>query len=63
MTQRQRSEDNLEHIASTLQESLLPHPPRDPGVEVAVDFAPPASDHLVGGDFYDWFRNDDGTGP
>ena len=30
VTQRQRSEDNLEHIASTLQESLLPHPPRDP---------------------------------
>ncbi len=61
VTQRQRSEDNLEHIASTLQESLLPHPPEIPGVEVAVDFRPAGERHLVGGDFYDWFRNDDGT--
>jgi integral membrane sensor domain MASE1 len=61
VTQRQHVEDSLEHIASTLQESLLPHPPEIPGVEVAVDFRPVGERHLVGGDFYDWFRNDDGT--
>jgi integral membrane sensor domain MASE1 len=61
VTERQRVEDSLAHIASTLQESLLPHPPDIPGVEVAVDFRPAGERQLVGGDFYDWFRNDDGS--
>jgi serine phosphatase RsbU (regulator of sigma subunit) len=61
VTERQRVEDSLAHIASTLQESLLPHPPDIPGVEVSVDFRPAGERQLVGGDFYDWFRNDDGS--
>jgi len=61
VTERQRVEDSLAHIASTLQESLLPHPPEIPGVELAVDFRPAGERQLVGGDFYDWFRNDDGS--
>jgi integral membrane sensor domain MASE1 len=61
VAERQRVEDRLAHIASTLQESLLPHPPDMPGVEVAVDFRPAGERQLVGGDFYDWFRNDDGS--
>jgi integral membrane sensor domain MASE1 len=61
VTERQRVEDSLANIAGTLQESLLPHPPDIPGVEVAVDFRPAGQRQLVGGDFYDWFRNDDGT--
>ena len=60
VTQRQRSEDNLEHIASTLQESLLPHS-RDPRGRGRGRLRPAGERHLVGGDFYDWFRNDDGT--
>jgi integral membrane sensor domain MASE1 len=61
VSERQRVEDSLASIAGTLQESLLPHPPDIPGVEIAVDFRPSAQLQLVGGDFYDWFRNDDGT--
>ncbi|MGH2961838.1 MAG: PP2C family protein-serine/threonine phosphatase, partial [Solirubrobacterales bacterium] len=58
---RQRVEDTLENIAGTLQESLLPHPADIPGVDIAVDFRPAGERQLVGGDFYDWFRNDDGS--
>jgi integral membrane sensor domain MASE1 len=61
VSERKRVEDSLANIAGTLQESLLPHPPDIPGIEVAVDFRPAARRQLVGGDFYDWFRNDDGT--
>jgi integral membrane sensor domain MASE1 len=61
VTERQRVEDSLANIAGTLQESLLPHPPDIPGIEVALDFRPAAKGQLVGGDFYDWFRNDDET--
>ena len=61
VTERRRVEDTLRGIANTLQESLLPHPPDIPGVEVAVDFRPAGERQLVGGDFYDWFPNDDGS--
>jgi integral membrane sensor domain MASE1 len=61
VTERQRVEDTLQNIAGTLQESLLPHPAEIPGVDIAVDFRPAGERQLVGGDFYDWFRNDDGS--
>jgi integral membrane sensor domain MASE1 len=61
VTERRRVERTLRGIATTLQESLLPHPPDIPGVEVAVDFRPAGESHLVGGDFYDWFPNEDGS--
>jgi len=61
VTERRRVENALRGIANTLQESLLPHPPDIPGVEVAVDFRPAGEGQLVGGDFYDWFPNDDGS--
>jgi integral membrane sensor domain MASE1/anti-sigma regulatory factor (Ser/Thr protein kinase) len=62
ITERRRVEDTVEHIAGTLQESLLPsHLPIVPGVETAVDFRPAGERHLVGGDFYDLFESDDGS--
>jgi integral membrane sensor domain MASE1 len=61
VTERRRVEGTLRGIATTLQESLLPHPPDIPGVEVAVDFRPAGEGQLVGGDFYDWFPNEDGS--
>jgi integral membrane sensor domain MASE1 len=62
LTERQRSEQTVEHIADTLQESLLPSElPRVPGLEAAVEFHAAGERHLVGGDFYDLFETDDGT--
>jgi integral membrane sensor domain MASE1 len=62
LTERQRSEQTVEQIADTLQESLLPSElPRVPGIEAAVDFHAAGERHLVGGDFYDLFETDDGT--
>ena len=62
LTERQRSEQTVEQIADTLQESLLPTElPRVPGIEAAVDFHAAGERHLVGGDFYDLFEADDGT--
>jgi integral membrane sensor domain MASE1/anti-sigma regulatory factor (Ser/Thr protein kinase) len=59
---RRRTEDEVEHIAGTLQESLRPaRLPELPGMDTAVDFRPAGKRHLVGGDFYDAFRNDDGS--
>jgi integral membrane sensor domain MASE1/serine phosphatase RsbU (regulator of sigma subunit) len=61
ITERRRAEQTAEYIAQTLQESLLPaHLPVIPGVEAAVDFRA-AGNHLVGGDFYDLFAQDDGS--
>jgi serine phosphatase RsbU (regulator of sigma subunit) len=61
-TERRRSEHDVEHIADTLQQSLLPaRVPRIPGLETAIEFRPAGSRHLVGGDFYDLFANDDGS--
>jgi integral membrane sensor domain MASE1 len=62
ITERRRAEEEVEHIAGTLQESLLPsHLPVIPGIETAVDFRPAGKEHLVGGDFYDLFPRDDGS--
>ena len=61
LTERQRSEDAVEQIADTLQESLLPELPAVPGLEAAVDFHAAGERHLVGGDFYDVFEGDDGA--
>ena len=60
ITERRRAEKAVEHIAGTLQESLLPsHLPVIPGIETAVDFRAAGEEHLVGGDFYDLFQRDD----
>ena len=62
ITERARTEDRVEYIAETLQESLLPsNLPEIPGVEAAVDFRPAGERHVVGGDFYDLFPGDDGA--
>jgi len=43
-----------DHIARTLQQSLLPTAiPQIPSCEVAIRFAPAGAGELVGGDFYD----------
>ncbi len=61
ITERRRAEETVKAIAGTLQESLLPsHLPVIPGVDAAVDFRA-AGNHLVGGDFYDLFAQDDGS--
>lgn len=45
-----------DHIARTLQQSLLPTAiPHIPSCEVAIRFAPAGAGDLVGGDFYDVF--------
>ncbi|MEK6328178.1 MAG: MASE1 domain-containing protein [Actinomycetota bacterium] len=60
ITERRRAERAVEHIAGTLQESLLPsHLPAIPGIETAVEFRAAGEEHLVGGDFYDLFQRDD----
>ncbi len=62
VTQRRQVEDSLQYIATTLQESLLPADlPEMPGAEIAVAYRPAGERHLVGGDFFDWFENDDGS--
>ncbi len=60
ITERRRAEEEVEQIAGTLQESLLPsHLPVIPGIETAVDFRAAGREHLVGGDFYDLFERGD----
>jgi integral membrane sensor domain MASE1 len=62
ITERARAEETAEHIARTLQESLVPsHLPTIPGFEIAADFRPAGEHYLVGGDFYDLFAQQDGT--
>jgi serine phosphatase RsbU (regulator of sigma subunit)/integral membrane sensor domain MASE1/anti-sigma regulatory factor (Ser/Thr protein kinase) len=62
ITERRRTEDTVEYIAGTLQESLVPSRlPQIPGIETAIDFRPAGERHLVGGDFYDVFEADDGS--
>jgi integral membrane sensor domain MASE1 len=62
ITERRRAEEAVEYVAGTLQESLLPSQlPVIPGVETAVDFRAAGTQHLVGGDFYDLFKRDDGS--
>jgi len=60
ITERRQAEEDVEQIAETLQESLLPsHLPEIPGVETAVDFRAAGRGQLVGGDFYDIVEGDD----
>ncbi|OLE36189.1 MAG: hypothetical protein AUG48_08395 [Actinobacteria bacterium 13_1_20CM_3_68_9] len=62
ITERRRAEEDVEQIAGTLQESLLPSQlPVIPGIETAVDFRAAGRQLLVGGDFYDLFPRDDGS--
>ena len=47
---------SVEHIAQTLQESLLPSRlPEIPGIDAAARFRPAGERYRVGGDFYDVF--------
>jgi serine phosphatase RsbU (regulator of sigma subunit)/integral membrane sensor domain MASE1 len=62
VTERWRAEVAAGRIAATLQESLLPSVlPTIPGVDVAASFRPAGKRHIVGGDFYDVFHNEDGS--
>jgi integral membrane sensor domain MASE1/anti-sigma regulatory factor (Ser/Thr protein kinase) len=62
ITERKRAEETVEHIAETLEESLLPSRlPDIPGIEASVDFRPAGERHRVGGDFFDLFELDDGS--
>jgi phosphoserine phosphatase RsbU/P len=55
----QRQLDAELQQASAIQRSLLPdRAPDVPGYDIAMDCAPA---HIVGGDFYDWYRRDDMT--
>jgi len=47
--------------AETLQRSLLSDPPEPDHVEVAVRYVPAATESQVGGDWYDVFRQPDGS--
>jgi integral membrane sensor domain MASE1/serine phosphatase RsbU (regulator of sigma subunit) len=59
-SQRVRAERAVQHIARTLEESLLPSSmPTIPAVDVAVRFLPAGEPHRVGGDFYDVFATGD----
>jgi len=54
--------DRLQRLATVLQRSLLPpRLPDVPGIETAAYYHPASLDE-VGGDFYDLFPLDDGTG-
>lgn len=61
ITERRRAEEAIQHIAATLQESLLPaRLPEIDGIELAARFKAVGSSHRVGGDFYDVFEPGDG---
>ncbi len=56
ITERRRAEEVTEHIAQTLQESLLPSRlPEIPEIDAAARFRPAGGRYRVGGDFYDVF--------
>jgi integral membrane sensor domain MASE1 len=62
ISERMRAEEDVERIADTLQQSLLPaHLPDIPGLETAVEFRAAGRGQLVGGDFYDLFPGGDGS--
>jgi integral membrane sensor domain MASE1 len=62
ITERREAEEDVEQIAETLQESLLPtYVPEIPGIETAVDFRAAGKGQFVGGDFYDIVQGDDGS--
>ena len=48
-------------VAETLQRSLLTPPPAPDHLEIAVRYRPASAHALVGGDFYDAFRQPDGA--
>lgn len=51
------SESRARHLASTLQQTLIPPaPPNVPGLDVAAAYRPAGSGDEVGGDFYDVFE-------
>jgi sigma-B regulation protein RsbU (phosphoserine phosphatase) len=51
------SEVRARHLASTLQQTLIPPaPPNVPGLDVAAAYRPAGSGDEVGGDFYDVFE-------
>jgi serine phosphatase RsbU (regulator of sigma subunit) len=59
-TDNARLHGELQYIARTLQESLLPpHLPELPGVEAAARFHAAGEGNEVGGDFYDLFEAGD----
>jgi serine phosphatase RsbU (regulator of sigma subunit) len=53
--QRARLLEDQQEAARTLQEALLTELPSPPGLEVAARYAPAATGHRVGGDWYDAF--------
>jgi serine phosphatase RsbU (regulator of sigma subunit)/anti-sigma regulatory factor (Ser/Thr protein kinase) len=62
ITERRRADETVEHIARTLQESLLPaRLPEIPSLEAAAHFRPAGEAYQVGGDFYDVFQAGDGS--
>ena len=62
IAERERAEDSIRAVATTLQESLLPGAlPHIPGLETAVHFQPVGEHELVGGDFYELVEGDDRT--
>jgi serine phosphatase RsbU (regulator of sigma subunit) len=61
--ERGRAEEQLRHIADTLQRALLPdHLPEVPGVALAARFRAAGEGYEVGGDFYDVFPSGKGWG-
>jgi sigma-B regulation protein RsbU (phosphoserine phosphatase) len=56
-----RSEQRAVQVATTLQHSILPAaPPEIPGLQVVARYLP-ADVSEIGGDFYDWYRAEDGS--
>lgn len=60
-TETQRRYEVEKHIASTLQDSLLPaETPEIPGYDISTRYASATEHALVGGDFYDFLALDHG---
>jgi serine phosphatase RsbU (regulator of sigma subunit) len=60
-TENERLYDEQRHIAETLQLSLLPAQlDAPPGIVAAARYWPAGSTNLIGGDFYDLFKVDEG---
>ncbi len=60
--QNARLHDELAHIASTLQRSLLPGSlPDVPHLDIGTRYLPVGEHNEVGGDFYDLFRTEPGV--
>jgi len=62
VSERQRAEEAIRGLSTTLQESLLPAElPPIRGIETAVHFSPAGEGGIVGGDFYEVAENTDGS--